>query len=139
MNTRTDKAKLEFAKRLHLGMDSAGYPLRGRARILSREFDISDKGAGKWLNGEAIPEMSKISHLADFLNVNAEWLLTGKELSTIAIRNLPKKNYDQLTTENQDIVDLVNSLQQIDEKKQLTPELIKAIKAILDLALSNRK
>jgi len=44
---------------------------------LSKEFGVSDKGAGKWLNGEAIPETSKIPVLAQFLKTNAEWLLSG--------------------------------------------------------------
>lgn len=139
MNTRTDKAKLEFAKRLHQGMDLVGHPVRGRARILSREFDISDKGAGKWLNGEAIPEMSKIPHLAEFLNVNAEWLLTGKNASsTKAIRNLPQTTLDQITIKNQNIADLVNSLLVAEERNQLTPELLSALKAVIELALTSK-
>lgn len=77
MSIQTDRIKEEFAKRLHLAMDTKGYPLRGRARILSQEFKISDKGAGKWLNGEAIPETSKIPLLASFLGVNSEWLISG--------------------------------------------------------------
>lgn len=77
MNSQVDKVKEEFAKRLHKAMDIAGYPVRGRARILSQKFQISDKGAGKWLNGEAIPETSKIPVLASFLDVNTEWLLSG--------------------------------------------------------------
>ena len=81
MMSKTDKVKEDFAKRLHQAMDARSYPIRGRARILSKEFGISDKGAGKWLNGEAIPETSKIPLLAQFLNVNAEWLLSGNETS----------------------------------------------------------
>ena len=77
MNNKTDEVKLAFAQRLHEAMDAQGYSKRGRARILSKEFGVSDKGAGKWLNGEAIPETSKIPVLAQFLKTNAEWLLSG--------------------------------------------------------------
>ncbi|ENW92785.1 S24 family peptidase [Acinetobacter dispersus] len=77
---KTDKVKEDFAKRLHQAMDIKGYPMRGRARILSKEFEVSDKGASKWLNGEAIPETSKIPLIAKFLNVNSEWLLSGAKL-----------------------------------------------------------
>lgn len=77
MNLKTEKVKNDFSKRLHMAMDNAQLPLRGRARILSQTFGISDKGAGKWLKGEAIPETSKIPLIAHFLNVNAEWLLSG--------------------------------------------------------------
>ena len=77
MNNKTDEVKLAFSQRLHEAMDAQGYSKRGRARILSKEFGVSDKGAGKWLNGEAIPETSKIPVLAQFLKTNAEWLLSG--------------------------------------------------------------
>lgn len=77
MNTLTDKIKEDFAKRLHIAMDQAGYPSRGRARVLSKQFSISDKGAGKWLKAEAIPETAKIPLIAQFLNINAEWLISG--------------------------------------------------------------
>ena len=77
MTSRTDKVKEEFSKRLHTAMDKAAYPVRGRARVLSKQFSISDKGAGKWLNGDAIPETSKIPLIAEFLNVNSEWLISG--------------------------------------------------------------
>src|SRR5690606_22012823 len=77
MTIHTDKVKEEFSKRLHTAMDSAGYPIRGRARVLSQKFSVSDKGAGKWLNADAIPETSKIPLIASFLNINAEWLISG--------------------------------------------------------------
>lgn len=77
MTIHTDKVKEDFSKRLHTAMDAAGYPARGRARILSQKFSVSDKGAGKWLNADAIPETSKIPLLASFLQINAEWLISG--------------------------------------------------------------
>ena len=79
MNASTDKIKEEFASRINEAMELNGYPIRGRARILSKEFDISDKGAGKWLKGEAMPETSKLPLLASFLGVSTEWLLNGSE------------------------------------------------------------
>lgn len=77
MISEIDKAKQDFAKRLNEAMELAGFPVRGRARALKDKFKVSDKGAGKWLKAEAIPETSKIPLIAEFLNVNAEWLLSG--------------------------------------------------------------
>ncbi|MDR6541582.1 phage repressor protein C with HTH and peptisase S24 domain [Acinetobacter bereziniae] len=79
MNISSGKIKEEFAERINEAMSLRGYPIRGRARILSKQFEISDKGAGKWLKGEAMPETSKIPLLADFLGVSAEWLLNGSD------------------------------------------------------------
>lgn len=77
MNTQMDKVKEDFAKRINEAMELKGFPVRGRARVLSKEFDVSDKGAGKWLKGEAIPETSKLPLLASFLGVSTEWLMNG--------------------------------------------------------------
>lgn len=88
MTIQTDKVKEEFAKRLHTAMDAAGYPARGRARVLSQKFSVSDKGAGKWLNADAIPETSKIPLLANFLKINAEWLISGS--GEMSLNEAPK-------------------------------------------------
>lgn len=77
MNTPMDKMKEDFAKRINEAMELKGFPIRGRARVLSKEFEVSDKGAGKWLKGEAIPETSKLPLLASFLGVSTEWLMNG--------------------------------------------------------------
>lgn len=106
MNTPTDKIKEDFAKRLNEAMDLKGYPVRGRARILSKEFDISDKGAGKWIKGEAMPETSKFPQLSKFLGVSAEWLLNGSnntnkdnhgnvQPNTSGIRKIPVLDFVQ--------------------------------------------
>ena len=91
MTIHTDKVKEDFSKRLHNAMDAAGYPVRGRARVLSKQFSISDKGAGKWLNADAIPETSKIPLIANFLKINSEWLISGVgEMSSQNLRSSSK-------------------------------------------------
>ncbi len=82
MNTPMDKVKEDFAKRINEAMELKGFPVRGRARVLSKEFEVSDKGAGKWLKGEAIPETSKLPLLASFLGVSTEWLMNGSGPTT---------------------------------------------------------
>jgi phage repressor protein C with HTH and peptisase S24 domain len=112
MNLKTEKVKNDFSKRLHMAMDNAQLPLRGRARILSQTFGISDKGAGKWLKGEAIPETSKIPLIAHFLNVNAEWLLSGIG----AMKSIDEK---QSNTQSTDHLIPVLSWQQANQKDSL--------------------
>lgn len=109
MDTRTEKVKEEFAKRINEAMGAKGYPVRGRARILSKEFNISDKGAGKWLKGEAIPETSKLPVLASFLGVTAEWLLNGSdEKSGIRFVNKTSvEEWDENTPLDPDEVEIV--------------------------------
>ncbi|MEN4981554.1 hypothetical protein [Acinetobacter modestus] len=140
MTTQTDKVKEDFAKRLHQGMDLIGYPVRGRARILSREFNISDKGAGKWLNGETIPETSKIPHLANFLKVNAEWLLTGKETTSVgnSVEIISNKNEEtsmtisKLNSLSIKIEKLVGTNDLNNDKLKIINDMIDGIDRIID-------
>lgn len=41
-------------------------------------FRVSQKGARKWLEGEALPRLSRIPQIAGKCGVNGEWLLTGQ-------------------------------------------------------------
>jgi len=130
MTTKMDKVKEEFAKRLHDAMDKKGYPVRGRARVLSKEFHISDKGAGKWLNGEAIPETSKIPILARFLDTTSEWLLSGEMQNKEEITYLNERVEDDLNKVYEKFIDDFNSAL---KNKKLTLEIIKTLNQNLNL------
>lgn len=128
-----DKIKEEFAQRINYAMDNKNYPIRGRARVLSKEFGVSDKGAGKWLKGEAIPETSKIPTLAKFLNVTSEWLLSGE-----------CEKLDSYNSEENNELDInilyKNFLTDFDyayRKNKLTPDIIKTLNQTLIL-MTNR-
>ena len=69
----------EFAARLHKACDKANLPkIRGRATALGHLMKISYKGAGKWLDGEGMPDMGHSTALAVKLDVSFEWLMTGR-------------------------------------------------------------
>ncbi|MFT4048001.1 MAG: hypothetical protein QM661_15100 [Solimonas sp.] len=50
----------------------------GRQNFVAQMFHISQKGARKWLEGEAMPRLSRIPQIATRCGVNGEWLLTGQ-------------------------------------------------------------
>lgn len=157
VNSETDLAKQAFAERLNLAMELAGYPVRGRARVLSKKFDVSDKGAGKWIKGEAIPETAKIPLIAAFLNVNSEWLLSGvgtmkrqwhernglvgysveipKKYQTV---NVPEKHYvsgaaalnKRLATTG-GLEKLIEKFMKMDSEGRLTEDFIKSIDSLV--------
>jgi|GEM_PF-4152852 len=137
MTSQIDSVKQEFAQRLHKAMDAVGYPVRGRARILSREFNISDKGAGKWLNGDAIPETSKIPLLSKFLKVNSEWLLSGTgEMFVDSEQNLITKEpiRSLKSTYNlKELDDFIKELEMLDKNKDLTLEALLLLRQTLKL------
>lgn len=74
--------KQEFATRLNEAMAEKGLPERGRAKLLADKFSVSPKAAGKWVKGEAIPEMEKLIDISRFLDRTIQWLLTGNEGDT---------------------------------------------------------
>lgn len=80
---RWDGEKLAFAKRLNLACDRAGIPAKGSGRqvVLGELFGVSQNGARKWLEGEAIPNTKRLPAMARTLSVTAEWLLTGDDPS----------------------------------------------------------
>lgn len=78
---RWDGERLAFAKRLNLACDRAGIAAKGSGRqvALGKLFGVSQNGARKWLEGEAIPNTKRLPAMARMLGVTTEWLLTGDD------------------------------------------------------------
>lgn len=77
----TKDEKEAFSKRFIAILDKANIPRKGkgRLRVLAKMFNVSDKGARKWIEGEAIPGIEKLIEIVAKLNetgVTVEWLLT---------------------------------------------------------------
>ena len=119
MSIKTDEAKLAFAQRLNEAMESCGHQIRGRARLLSKQFAVSDKAASKWLKGEAIPETSKIPELSKFLGVNGEWLLSGSgDMKPVL--------------DSSKLGEIINTLQKMEKEQKLSPEILSMIQQTLN-------
>lgn len=69
-----------FSERLNYVLDQEGFPPknRGRIQLLAELFDLSHRGASKWVNGESCPPAKKFADIAKKLNVNETWLKTGR-------------------------------------------------------------
>lgn len=73
---------LAFTRRLETRLRDQGKTLSPTA--LAREFNLRWRGTSisvnatrKWLNGEAIPTLDKLSVLANLLDVSEDWLRWG--------------------------------------------------------------
>lgn len=79
----TKDEKQEFSKRLNAILDEAGFAPKGQNRqgLLGKEFDVSQKGARKWLEGEAIPAQKTLVKIADRFKVKAHYLRYGDQSS----------------------------------------------------------
>lgn len=106
--------KQVFSDRLNAILDLAHIPEKGKGRqgSLAKIFNVSDKGARKWIEGESIPSLERLIDIVKvFKNtgVTIEWLLTGNDLfhpDIIKAENLlkkPNKHYteQQITQDSQ--------------------------------------
>lgn len=75
-----NQERLDFSKRLNEACDDMGLPPKYKARQveLARLFDVSPRGAAKWLEGESYPAVNKCSEIAKWSGVCFEWLMTGR-------------------------------------------------------------
>ena len=75
----TKDAKIEFSRRLNEILDDANFTPKhqGRQEELRKIFDVSQKGARKWLEGESIPRHPRILRMVEIWPVRAEWLEYG--------------------------------------------------------------
>jgi transcriptional regulator with XRE-family HTH domain len=93
--------KAEFAARLNEICTDKGLPARGRQTQLAKQFSVSQQAAKKWLDGTSYPEMDTVVAIAEWAEVNVNWLLQGvglkqgnrmstkAQLLDEAIRSLP--------------------------------------------------
>lgn len=65
-----DKARKEFASRLALACENAGYEQHGRQAEIARRMKLTPKAVSKWFNGETIPRREKLRELANRNNTN---------------------------------------------------------------------
>ena len=80
-----DSLKLAFSARLNSALDALGFAPKGQGRqvALAKVMNVSQKGARKWLEGEAIPGMTNLTRLAIIADVSLEWLATGRGPRTV--------------------------------------------------------
>lgn len=75
-----EAARAAFAARLNEICDDMRVPPKGSARqtTVASIFQVTQKGARKWLEGEGYPELDKVREIAEWASVHFEWLMTGR-------------------------------------------------------------
>ena len=68
-----------FSGRLNEVLDEHGVAGKGAGRqiVVSKTFGVTQNGARKWLEGEGVPELTRVMEIAQRYRVCVEWLLTG--------------------------------------------------------------
>lgn len=90
---------------------------------VSKDTGIAQSVFSSWKNGISNPKQDKIQILADYFNVNVEYLMTGKE------SNLSDKKYyinDETASIAQEIFDNKDLKMLFDVSRKASPEHLKA-------------
>jgi len=91
MTTEKDTVLRGFSSRLNEALERMNIPRHGRAVYLADRMNkyagvsISRQSASKWLSGANFPQQQLMIPLSELLNVNIEWLFSGKVLENTAI------------------------------------------------------
>jgi transcriptional regulator with XRE-family HTH domain len=71
------QARLAFAQRLHEICEDRKLPQRGRQTALAKRFGVSYQAVKKWLDGVGYPNTDLVVSIAEWGEVNVNWLLQG--------------------------------------------------------------
>lgn len=81
-----EKRRAEFSSRFNAALDYIDFPPKGKARQtkLGEWFKVTQKGARKWIEGEAIPKQTRHQEVIEKLNkrgacITGEWLFYGDQ------------------------------------------------------------
>lgn len=68
-----------FSDRLRIALERAGIPrVRGQTQRVADKMGVSHTAVSKWLSGQQMPDNERIVTLAKWLEVSAEWLMSGR-------------------------------------------------------------
>jgi len=85
----TNDERQAFSDRLNQVLDDQGYPPKGSGRQnrLAKDWGLSQKGVRKWLEGEGVPETTRLIEMAKRYQVSFEWLATGRSNRELSHRS----------------------------------------------------
>lgn len=128
-----------FQERLNELLDARQFESKGKGRqvALAKKLDISQNGARKWLEGEGLPEFSRVMQLAKLFDCSVEWLATGRGARDLHVsQDVPMQRLiDRLTTADEATKQLVElALLESDKaaSARLSPSLLAMVRGLKD-------
>ncbi len=99
-----------FAERLQEACNAADIP-QGRARSgsIAQRFGVSTEAVRQWLNGQAVPEMSRLLELSEELECSLDWLLLGRLPASGQVRE-PGAAYKALSAQERAVLSAMRRL-----------------------------
>lgn len=99
-----------FGERLQEACNAADIP-RGRERSgsLALRFGVTPEAVRQWLNGRAVPEVSRLLELAEELECSLDWLLQGRLPSEGQLRE-PGGAYKTLSAQERAVIGAMRKL-----------------------------
>lgn len=127
--------KSEFAERLKLAMQNAGY--EPRPGILEKEFNtrywgraVTFQAVSRWLKGLSIPEQDKLQVLAEWLKVEPQALRFG-EASVQLVHERKKRWDDAISGPEREVLEAFIGLPA--EQKKVAREVILALAKVAEI------
>ena len=120
-----------FSQRMNEICDDMQVPERGRQSALGQTFGVSQKGARKWLEGEAFPRWEHLVAITEWANVTVDWLVGGrgpKRLESLYPSESIARTVDVMRQLNPDQQALITRL--ADQVAQSTKETVENRKEI---------
>ncbi|GJH76023.1 hypothetical protein ECZC06_56170 [Escherichia coli] len=124
-----DKARKEFASRLALACENAGYEQHGRQAEIARRMKLTPKAVSKWFNGETIPRREKLRELATLIGTTPTYLLGEDTEESGQVRF-----YQELNPRQKIIIDLLDELPDSE-----TDELLKTLEEKTEVQCNLRR
>ncbi|MBG0879392.1 helix-turn-helix transcriptional regulator [Burkholderia sp. 9775_39] len=158
----TDDERQAFSERLNKVLDERKTPPKGAGRqiALANEWGVSQKGARKWLEGEAIPELTRLISMATKYAVSFEWLATGRDPATLQPAahpittvspsagapisedvNFPNSGGKAVALKREDdfnVSEMKHSIISEIENRNLSHELLHAVRLMIDIETRSR-
>ncbi len=77
-NAEKEQARHAFAVRFRKALEELGYSPSEQQEV-GKLFGVSGQAARKWADGESMPTLSRMPHVAEVLGVRRAWLQDGEE------------------------------------------------------------
>lgn len=103
---------MDFAGRLQVAFNRTRIkPGRSRITEVATQFGVSRETSRLWFAGAAMPELQRLIEIADFCNVNLDWLATGRPArgDTMTVRDDPLSAYG-LSADERSVLEAMRSL-----------------------------
>ncbi|MDD0824345.1 S24 family peptidase [Mannheimia sp. AT1] len=95
----------EFSKRMQSLISQYG----GNVSAFAQKLEVSPPTVTRWIKGEADPSRTNLIKISEVLNVNLEWLATGKGNQSKATQSIAEKAFERMEKAENEMISMIDS------------------------------